>query len=341
MEDVEHGDWRGVVHASKNARPYHEDCGTWETNFIRDDWTFMGVYDGHAGRKSSVWLCALAHTHLKSVWMEKLPAHARFEDVDPRTWGEDDARRIADVCHCTSMYMDGSMEPLVANSGSTGCVALRCGPHAFVLWNVGDSRAVVYNRAADDGSEEACVLAETRDHKPNHPHERARIRAAGRTVTKDPDEDAYRVSRGLAMGRAYADYTYKRGGAPHAVVSHPTVTVLVERSPGEWASWAFDTDFPDVRLIHKSIKYVRASRPFVVLATDGLWDRLSTSTVLRMVGDTPLLKVQMQRLILGLVKHACEEEGRKKAECAVATEGLNHDNTTIMVAGCPPRPAHS
>lgn len=99
----------------------------------------------------------------------------------------------------------GFNEPGV-DSGSTACVAFllpevsddgESVQRVFLyVANAGDSRAVLCRAGA------AVELSE--DHKPEDPPERARINAAGGTVTADG-----RVNDGLNLSRAIGDHIYK------------------------------------------------------------------------------------------------------------------------------------
>ncbi|KAJ1464436.1 phosphatase 2C-like domain-containing protein [Baffinella frigidus] len=86
------------------------------------------------------------------------------------------------------------MGPRMWDDGSTALTCLIKGNHVLVA-NAGDSRAV------------ACVggkaVALSQDHKPNLPVERARVQAAGGTVTCLMG--CYRVMGMLAMSRALGD----------------------------------------------------------------------------------------------------------------------------------------
>lgn len=103
------------------------------------------------------------------------------------------------------------------------------------------------------------VIAESVDHKPDHPTEKDRITAANGYVTEH--ENPPRLDGNLAVSRALGDFEYK---------SDP------ERQPSEQKVSAV----PDI--------YEVCNVPggsFVVLACDGLWDVMSSETVARFVRD--------------------------------------------------------
>eukprot|EP00756_Hemistasia_phaeocysticola_P031316 Hpha_TRINITY_DN16345_c0_g3::TRINITY_DN16345_c0_g3_i1::g.59866::m.59866/K14803/PTC2_3; protein phosphatase PTC2/3 len=122
-----------------------------------------------------------------------------------------------------------------AGTTATVCAALPCGRLA-VGW-VGDSRAIL--------CEQGRAVPLTRDHRlsDSWPEERRRVENAGASTAFDRVEDE------LAVTRALGDFSYKRGmgrGEPsmNAVSNHAQVT------------FACVTD----------------ETPFVLIASDGLWD---------------------------------------------------------------------
>lgn len=130
------------------------------------------------------------------------------EDYEGAVEGEDDDDDEEDAGSVAVLPRPvGFNEPGV-DSGSTACVAFllpelssdekgELARRVFLyVANAGDSRAVLCRGGA------AVELSE--DHKPEDPSERARIQAAGGTVTADG-----RVNDGLNLSRAIGDHVYK------------------------------------------------------------------------------------------------------------------------------------
>jgi serine/threonine protein phosphatase PrpC len=123
----------------------------------------------------------------------------------------------------------------------------------LIVANIGDSRAVL--------SRNKSSVDLTRDHKPNDRMERKRIDAAGGSVEWDglvdvkgdpfPGTGMYRVNGSLTLSRAIGD----RFARP-AVTAEPDIIV-----------WPLQDETDD----------------FVVLATDGLWDVMSSSEVVSFI----------------------------------------------------------
>ncbi|PSC69217.1 phosphatase 2C [Micractinium conductrix] len=131
-------------------------------------------------------------------------------------------------------------------SGSTAVVCMLRGRRLTTAW-VGDSKAVL----ARQEPRGLRAIPLTRDHKPNHPEERARIQASGGRVERLVDQRGIPVGPdrvwlstswvpGLAMSRALGD------GVAHSVgVSSEPETSVVD---------------------------ICAQDKFLILATDGVWE---------------------------------------------------------------------
>lgn len=155
-------------------------------------------------------------------------------------------------------------DPECRHSGTT-CVAMLIRGNDIWVANVGDSRAVMARRVEDQI--EGIPL--TRDHKPNEPDERARIRAAGGRINASVMEETQRVwtggdhaEYGLAMSRSLGDFVLKKWG----VISEPEV-------------------------IHTTFS---RNDVFFCLATDGVWDVIEpqelVSTVTKCISANPPIK---------------------------------------------------
>ncbi|VDK20872.1 unnamed protein product [Taenia asiatica] len=154
----------------------------------------------------------------------------------------------------------GFTEPGV-DSGSTACVALvlpEVGDQngegqqprvCLYVANAGDSRAVLCRAGA------AVDLSE--DHKPEDPSEKARIQAAGGTVTADG-----RVNDGLNLSRAIGDHIYKC--RVDLKMSEQMISAL-----------------PDV----SRTELIPGADEFVVIACDGIWNAMNSQAVVDFVYD--------------------------------------------------------
>jgi serine/threonine protein phosphatase PrpC len=132
----------------------------------------------------------------------------------------------------------------VERSGSTAVAVLVQDGRLFCA-NVGDSRAVLGRRMGSGWAAHSL----SKDHKPDAPAEKARLKAAGGVVSTPPVGPA-RIA-GLAMSRAFGDFGAKLVG----VIAEPDVISV------------------DLSTTHE----------VVLVATDGVWDAMSQETALALV----------------------------------------------------------
>lgn len=150
-----------------------------------------------------------------------------------------------------------------AQTSGTTCVAALLRPTYVVTANVGDSRAVVGRRAGDAPSKAKTPFLYkahdlTVDHKPDSTDEKERIEKAGGFVTQPEWSASSRVWLdakcswpGLAMARSIGDHCVKSVG----VTAEPDI-----------ARYDFQQD-----------------DAFIVMATDGIWEFLSSDDVVQIV----------------------------------------------------------
>eukprot|EP00435_Cladocopium_sp_Y103_P013409 s1594_g3.t1 len=123
------------------------------------------------------------------------------------------------------------------------------GLYRVMLANLGDSRALLYRHRGDLEH-----LVSTRDHKPDVPSEKKRIRAAGGYVVPGDDAQPARVDAVLATSRAFGNFRFKDAA----------------QTPGTRKV----SPVPDVSILEAKAGDV------LVLATDGVLDVLSSSEVI-------------------------------------------------------------
>ncbi len=177
------------------------------------------------------------------------------------------------------------------------------------LANVGDSRAVI---SSNSGSR---ITALTRDHKPEDPGEFARIVQGGGTVYRQEVSATLRAEMGrdglkiplrvlpgrLSVSRTVGDIeakSAKHGGNPKAVIATPEVST---------ARIADSTDF-------------------ILLGCDGIFDRMSTAEVGKVVWETAY---KAQRAGTFTIHNICGECA--KAVLRTAMERGSLDNVTAVL----------
>lgn len=195
------------VSAMQGWRMEMEDAHVCSTDITGlKDWSFFGVFDGHAGPKVSQY-CA---QHLLDCIVGNVSS---LSDKDP-------VEAVKDGIYKGFLELDEELKarPDCLNgkdrSGTTAIVVM-VSPDKIVWANCGDSRGLL----CTDGG----VSFATTDHKPVNPDERNRIEKAGGTVMMQ------RVNGSLAVSRALGDFDYKRAGdlpATQQLVSpEPEITV--------------------------------------------------------------------------------------------------------------------
>ncbi|KEG09579.1 putative protein phosphatase 2C [Trypanosoma grayi] len=173
------------------------------------------VFDGHSGKG-----CA-------TKCRELIPKMARTY-----------ATRTADgtsTVDFEKVYMeaDSVLEKGLPDESGCTAVTVHVTPAFITCASVGDSRAVLCRNGA------AFPLAY--DHKPENEQEKARIEAAGGSVSEN------RVNGQLAMSRAMGDFTYKaqksRSPTEQEVIAMPDVIRLQRESGDAWVVLACDGIF--------------------------------------------------------------------------------------------------
>lgn len=169
-------------------------------------------------------------------------------------------------------------------SGSTAVATVIKDKSVWFAW-AGDSRAIMGSRGAKPE-----VMMETVDHKPDAPKEKARIEACGGEVRSETYPDGWVNHRiycagksypGLCMARTLGDNCAKNAG----VTAEPEVI-------------QFDMDV--------------SQRPFLLLASDGVWEFIDTRKVVKHFGkdlDKHGSEKMMQKLIKDARKKWKENEG--------------------------------
>ncbi|CAH8625845.1 unnamed protein product [Schistosoma rodhaini] len=173
------------------------------------------------------------------------------DDDDEDEEDDDDDDELTGFSIPRSIADTEESEPGI-DSGTTACVAVLVPVNGVVrlyVANAGDSRAVLCRGGA--------AVDLSVDHKPEDEDEKARIVAAGGTVTRDG-----RVNGGLNLSRALGDHSYKQ--TPNIPLTDQMITPS-----------------PDVT----EIDLIPSADEFLVIACDGVWNSMTSQEVVEFIQD--------------------------------------------------------
>lgn len=223
------------------------------------DMMFVGVFDGHgaAGRTIS----HMVRDNIARSTLDMVEDHALVRDT---TYGEDAENVVPAMVHRTRLQILQSaflaaerrmeQDPTrkgYRNSGSTAAVTWILNSDVYTAW-AGDSRAVVGRRTKGPAGLRYEAVNLTSDHTPARIDEWKRVEAAGSRVAQGYVWAPPHFRYGLQMTRAVGDCDHSEYG----VIAFPEVT------------------------------YTRLGPEddFIVLASDGVWDFLTSQQVCDFVG---------------------------------------------------------
>lgn len=223
------------VSAMQGWRTEMEDSHVCNTGFKWKDWSFFGVFDGHAGTSVSK-LCTehLLACILKEWSSSEPPSPEEIKDVLKKGFLSLDKKLLEDA----------KIAKGTDKSGSTAVVVLVSPTH--IIWaNCGDSRGLMCRGGK--------MFFATDDHKPVNADEKQRIEKAGGTVMMQ------RVNGTLAVSRALGDFEYKKIAEfppeQQLVSPEPDVTIFPRDEADEFLFLACDGVY-DVMTSEEVIKYI-------------------------------------------------------------------------------------
>lgn len=249
----------------------------WE-DFMTEDVTFCGVFDGHGphghmvARKVRDRLPLKLSSFMNSSESKKNGSSANCCNGNVKSDVVDPVKEMPVEEEVESSWREAFLKAYKAMdkelrshpnldcfcSGSTAVTVLKQGQNLFI-GNIGDSRAILGSK---DFNDSMVAIQLTVDLKPDLPREAERIkRCKGRVFALQDEPEVQRVwlpfddAPGLAMARAFGDFCLKEYG----VISIP--------------------DFSHRTLTDRD--------KFVVLASDGVWDVLSNEEVVEIVSSAP------------------------------------------------------
>jgi protein phosphatase 2C family protein 2/3 len=265
---------------------------------VEDDNVLLGLYDGHGGFR----FADLAALHLPRMIRTQLLRNGglvrkaildSFQNFDAVTR----AAHFAEVYH----YAERS------DVGTTATIAYLQGDHVWIA-NVGDSRAVFFcgiensdlQRVASSLDDDALLqrIHQAVDHSTTNPCEQIRVKLRGGQVRYDENHVLRATTRmddvSLNMTRSLGDFDSK----PYAD----------GRVSGGGVDNVADT-------YHWMVK---DKNPFVILASDGVWDAFSTVDAVRLVLWLRAFGKNSNEIANILVQKALERGSRDNVTAIVA-----------------------
>eukprot|EP00545_Synedropsis_sp_CCMP1620_P005061 CAMPEP_0119010196 /NCGR_PEP_ID=MMETSP1176-20130426/4852_1 /TAXON_ID=265551 /ORGANISM="Synedropsis recta cf, Strain CCMP1620" /LENGTH=455 /DNA_ID=CAMNT_0006962823 /DNA_START=46 /DNA_END=1410 /DNA_ORIENTATION=- len=282
--------------AIKGGRLYMED-----EFFVGDGGHFVGVFDGHGGGDVS--------SHLRQHLYSKFQHQLKRKQLEDKIHEEEDAPEkpykpslssfVAALRQAfTAVDTEVLMSDEMQYQGSTAvAVALHQGEDG--------SRTLVSANVGDSRAilcRHGKAVDMTRDHKPNDERERARIHAMGEQIEWDNYSKVHRV-KNLSLSRAVGD----RFAKP-AVSGEAEIKI-----------------FP-----------IRVDDDFIVLASDGLWDVMTSDQVVNFVNKKVDTMIPSGTLGDGAgdITKRLKDVRRKNMSRYVATEALKRgsgDNICVLI----------
>ncbi|KAL7448879.1 hypothetical protein ACHAWC_000999 [Mediolabrus comicus] len=283
----------------RGERQYMED-----EFFVGDEGRFAAVFDGHGGAAVSRYLRQNLYANVQAALpmsASAVEANMKGRQDESSTLASRDVLIMASAICSAFDKVDNEVQDIShwSYQGSTASAVVIHqnvdGTRTIISANVGDSRAILgQNKQAIDL---------TRDHKPNDEVERNRVVQLGGTVDWCGQVDAlgkpvertgvYRINGNLALSRSIGD-----------------------RSERPWVSSEVDIK------LH-TIEEDDDVDSFIILASDGLWDVMSSQEVVSYVHQ-----------VLDNTPQAHKDESRKSMAKDVVEEALRRgssDNITVTV----------
>lgn len=259
---------------------YHED--------VRQNWLLWGVFDGHAGAR----IARLLSKNMLGNLILALADNRCFDDaVDPDH--DDRVHEVIDLCFMQfdhffcSAIASRVQEPdasllkktayaMWADAGTCAIIALYDPKSAKLrVANVGDSRAVLGRW--DPGSRRYIAIPMSSDHTGFNQAEVQRLKQEH--PGEDPIDPTTGRLFGLAVTRAFGDARWK-WPSQLTQYMHETLFTYPPRPNDVVETPPYLTARPEI----KQIQIETGEHPdFLIVASDGLWDQLSSDEAVKCV----------------------------------------------------------
>ncbi|ORX38042.1 phosphatase 2C-like domain-containing protein [Kockovaella imperatae] len=244
------------------------------------DLIFASVFDGHAGSATSELLSKTLHACLaKALLASGLDDEAEVKAVIEETyaaWDEDlmkTLRAALSESSASPSTLAGAMGGMAGFSGSCALTVIVDKSHDRIYAiNLGDCRAV----AGWHGPNGWKCDPLTEDLNANNPNEVERMRAEHPEEERDDivvKTDTHRVLATIMVSRAFGDFLFKMPSDEYK--SLKSAFNVVQKEPKRPVKTPpYVSNKPEIAV--RSFKQGEETLKFIVLASDGLWDRLTS-----------------------------------------------------------------
>ena len=218
------------------------------------EWSFFGIFDGHAGSNASLYCaenllgCVLSNDGFKAA-LKSGPMSPDLEQL--KTGIKEGFFEVDKAMRELPNWSNGD------DKSGTTAVTTMITPKQLIFANCGDSRAILCSSGK--------VTFHTVDHKPSNPDEKNRIEKAGGSVM------IQRVNGSLAVSRALGDFEYK--------MDH-------ELDPAE----QLVSPEPEIFVVERRNKLDE----FIVIGCDGIWDVMTNEEVAEYIRSRMLLSDDLE-----------------------------------------------
>eukprot|EP00933_Yihiella_yeosuensis_P027753 TRINITY_DN21625_c5_g1_i1.p1 TRINITY_DN21625_c5_g1~~TRINITY_DN21625_c5_g1_i1.p1 ORF type:complete len:457 (+),score=111.45 TRINITY_DN21625_c5_g1_i1:91-1461(+) len=228
---------------SKGFRDTSPNQDNFSLTYFKNGWTLACCMDGHGP-----W------GHLVSTRaVQTVP----FLMCQSEHWEKDMEKALTvafELAHKELLALSLRDDWDIQASGSTAVAALWKGNKVYTA-NAGDSRCVIGYKASRK------MAFETTDHKPEFPEEKKRIEANGGEVRSQTYPDGWTVHRIFVKGQDFPGLCMTRTLGDQSVKDHGVVPT------------------PEVKVCEVDM----ANEPFMLLASDGVWEFLDSEFVTKAV----------------------------------------------------------
>lgn len=277
----------GIV-SDKGGRPYLEDWYAWIHDlYLNEDFcaTYYAIFDGHGGEEWAEFLRDNFHYYLRKELLTEI------EDQTTDNVSDAVCKAFNNAWFVTDNKFKDVFKERANKVGATAVIVLIIADRMFCA-NIGDARAVL--------SRDKKAITLSKDHKVNREDELARIKNDGGYIVFG------RVLGRLAVTRAFGDFECKN-------------LEVQNKDTGEKEIKSFIISEPEIR----EIRIDPREDEFIVLASDGLFDRYSSQEVVDSVNEK-LTKYQPYEKNTQKISHELLKETFSK--------GVGSDNVTILIA---------